>query len=575
VKAGIPSRLGAFLLDELVLLAVLIVVGIIAYFAGVHIGGSYVDWDPESILIILCAAALSYFLLFLWFLARGQTPGKWLVDIRAVDKRNGSEPGLGRMLLRETFGKWVSGCFFGLGWFWVIWDRDAQAWHDKIARTVVLYRRSQSSKYLAVLLLFGVPVLSVAFLWASLITRTRPQRGGEGIAMLPSMESKRPSQEAAAVRVPFIGCSSDGQSGPVPAPKGDVKVVQVDASAAQRLAYYESAQYTGSGVLAPRGWYCFGTYGSDGSHLFVTPQPINSDDLFSTAGGGFIGPAIQASTISGETSGRLEVARVIARVFPAQQAFVQSQIEEGIPSSDFPLGPYPKDKLIFQSDRIVEYQTPPHSEGLGTTVGSLQANDYPVNAVAILKGQAPDLLILMVRLPPGLNDLTSHIIQQMERDNAVSLSNEVSALNNQQHLVPSTGFAQVSVLGFRFGESAKDMGERAGSMGFHLGDCDQRSANAPEYVDCQLARDNGDSLTVTFLKGGLQRLDLKFRIENYDQVLKAIQRDHGIPRLVVLPGGTYLEWGSLTGPFDIDLDRADDMKEGHLEAVDLSRSQLD
>jgi len=203
----------------------------------------------------------------------------------------------------------------------------------------------------------------------------------------------------------------------LPAPKGAEKVVQIDASAAQRLAYYEAADY---GVLAPRGWYCFGTYGSNASNLYVAPEPIKGDDLFSTTWGGFTGPAIQASEISGETSGRLEVARVIARVFPAQKAFVQSQIEEGIPASNFPFGPYPKDKLIFQSDRIVEYQTPPHSEGLGT-LNSLQANNYPINGVAILKGQAPDLLHLRVRLPAGLNDLTSQIIQQFARDNAESL----------------------------------------------------------------------------------------------------------------------------------------------------------
>ena len=232
----------------------------------------------------------------------------------------------------------------------------------------------------------------------------------------PSETAK--SQEAPVVRVPFVGCSSDGQTGPVPAPKGDEKVVQIDARAAQRLAYYEAADY---GVLAPRGWYCFGTYGSNASNLYVAPEPIKGDDLFSTTWGGFTGPAIQASEISGETSGRLEVARVIARVFPAQKAFVQSVIKEGIePASGFPFGPYPNDKLIFQSDRIVEYQSPPLSEGLGT-ISSLRANDYPINVVAILQGQAPDLLLLTVRLPPDMNDLTSHIIQQIERDNAASL----------------------------------------------------------------------------------------------------------------------------------------------------------
>lgn len=199
-KASIPARLGAFLLDEFVCLALLIVIGVIAYSAGVHVGSSYEDFDPEALLIVLCAGALGYFLLLLWFLARGQTPGKWLMDIRAVDKRDGSEPGLGRMLLRETFGKWVSGCFFGLGWFWAIWDRDAQAWHDKIVRTAVLYRRTQTSKYLFVLVLFAAPVLSVLFLWALLITPRRPQGRGREVAVqeVSGLENQQQSNAASA-----------------------------------------------------------------------------------------------------------------------------------------------------------------------------------------------------------------------------------------------------------------------------------------------------------------------------------------------------------------------------------------
>ncbi len=32
----------------------------------------------------------------------------------------------------------LSKLFLGLGFFWAIWDKDGQAWHDKIAGTVVL-----------------------------------------------------------------------------------------------------------------------------------------------------------------------------------------------------------------------------------------------------------------------------------------------------------------------------------------------------------------------------------------------------------------------------------------------------
>jgi hypothetical protein len=226
------------------------------------------------------------------------------------------------------------------------------------------------------------------------------------------MNHHESGQAAPLARVPFVGCSSDGQTGPESAPKGVDKALQIDASAAQKLAYYKDEHTLG--ILAPRGWYCYGTYGSSGSTLFVTPQPIKTTDLFSTTWG-ITGPGIQLHEGNGETSGRFEVAQFIARVFPAQKVFVQHVIKEGLmPGSAFPLGPFPNDKLIYKSDRIVEYQTPPHSEGLGT-MSRLQASDYPVNGVAILQDQAPpDLLFLAVRLPPDIRYLTSHIIQHLE-----------------------------------------------------------------------------------------------------------------------------------------------------------------
>lgn len=56
------------------------------------------------------------------------------------------------MILRETIGKFLSGLVLGLGYFWAIWDKDSQAWHDKIAGTVVIkrYKKEGSQKMLFV-----------------------------------------------------------------------------------------------------------------------------------------------------------------------------------------------------------------------------------------------------------------------------------------------------------------------------------------------------------------------------------------------------------------------------------------
>ncbi len=75
---------------------------------------------------------------FFWFLSKGMTLGKWILGEKVVEKLTGNHPGFWRMILREVIGKFVSGLCFGLGYFWAIWDKDSQAWHDKIAGTVVV-----------------------------------------------------------------------------------------------------------------------------------------------------------------------------------------------------------------------------------------------------------------------------------------------------------------------------------------------------------------------------------------------------------------------------------------------------
>jgi hypothetical protein len=42
-----------------------------------------------------------------------------------------------------------------------------------------------------------------------------------------------------------------------------------------------------------------------------------------------------------------------------------------------------------------------------------KANDDPIDGVAILQGQTPDLLVLRVRLPPEQRDLAPGIIKDL------------------------------------------------------------------------------------------------------------------------------------------------------------------
>jgi hypothetical protein len=221
-----------------------------------------------------------------------------------------------------------------------------------------------------------------------------------------------PSQEP--VRVPFVGCASGGQQGPLKAPRKPSKLAAISPELAQRLAYYQAEN--GTGVLAPRGWHCIGTYGSNGDNLYITPEPINSSLLFSAGWKGFTGAAIQAADSYGGTSGRFEVARVIARVFPSHMKFAKDVIAEGEePASSFPQGPYPTDKLNYLSKEVVEYETPANQEGLGT-MSRLQRNGSPITGVAILDSKEQILFHLSLRLPSDSIDLGPAIIRQLEKD---------------------------------------------------------------------------------------------------------------------------------------------------------------
>ena len=189
--------------------------------------------------------------------------------------------------------------------------------------------------------------------------------------------------------------------------------VPITAKVAEALAYYATG--TGLGVLAPRSWYCYDMYGPGVSdYLYVGPQPIDGS-MFSIGRTGFVGPMIEVSHSLSNTGQRFHVAEIIARVFPAYKAFAAHLREEGT-GEPLKFGPYPKDVLTYKSDRRVEYRTPAQADGLGTYDSSLKKNGSPIEGVAMLTGRTPDLLLLSVRLPPGLNGLTSVIVRQVERD---------------------------------------------------------------------------------------------------------------------------------------------------------------
>jgi len=121
---GFWIRLAAAVIDYLVILAVSSLLSFLHALGGVF-------------------AILVYFLYYWLFTGlKGQTPGKMAVGIKVVNAA-GSVPGLGRAALREIPGKILSAIAIYLGFLWVIWDKQKQGWHDKIASTHVVRARAR------------------------------------------------------------------------------------------------------------------------------------------------------------------------------------------------------------------------------------------------------------------------------------------------------------------------------------------------------------------------------------------------------------------------------------------------
>jgi len=217
-----------------------------------------------------------------------------------------------------------------------------------------------------------------------------------GNAWCESAPAVKAPQGEKGQKVTVVGCPSDGQTGPVAVPdaaelaKWTPKLPQATA---QKLAYYRSADI---GVLAPRGWHCFGLYGSNGSMLIVAPEALDANDFFGAAPRPLTGPAVQVAISDGDTSGRFEVARIAARLFPKRMDLVQAVIDEGAPASDYPTGPFAGDIIKHRDGKKVVFETPADREGMGT-MSRLQKNAAPIDGVAMLAGD--NALMMVARVP--------------------------------------------------------------------------------------------------------------------------------------------------------------------------------
>jgi hypothetical protein len=209
-------------------------------------------------------------------------------------------------------------------------------------------------------------------------------------------------------RAPTVNCVGNDEVDSSQVQKGASVPIPVEQPIAEQIAYYKAEH--GSGIFAPKGWYCRAWNGSNGSFLAVTPKPI-PPPYFPLPS--ISGPAVTIATWDGESSGRVRVAVVASQLFSVAGAEFVARVrqEHLISESAFDPESYPDDQLQYLSDRFVEYTTAANHTGLGTD-GMLDMSNLPIRGLTILNlaDEANSLIEVRVRLPTNLGLLTEPIL---------------------------------------------------------------------------------------------------------------------------------------------------------------------
>ncbi len=139
--AGFWVRVGASIIDTIMLLIITVPITLMIY------GDSFLESEsmimgPADFLINYIFPAI---VVIVFWLYKSATPGKMILGLKVVDMNSGRPLSIGQAIGRYL-GYFVSTIPLLLGFFWVAWDRKKQAWHDKLASTVVVRDRNTVDK---------------------------------------------------------------------------------------------------------------------------------------------------------------------------------------------------------------------------------------------------------------------------------------------------------------------------------------------------------------------------------------------------------------------------------------------
>ncbi|MGI4844167.1 MAG: RDD family protein [Janthinobacterium lividum] len=134
---GFWARFGASLIDG-ILTAIVTLPILLAIYGMEYLDNETLIAGPADFFISYVLPSIVIVLLWSKFAA---TPGKMAVGAIIVDARTGGKPSTSQYVIRYI-GYFVSAIPLLLGYLWAGFDPRKQAWHDKMANTVVVRRKN-------------------------------------------------------------------------------------------------------------------------------------------------------------------------------------------------------------------------------------------------------------------------------------------------------------------------------------------------------------------------------------------------------------------------------------------------
>ena len=130
---GFWKRTVAVLVDTF--LIILVTLPILIWVYGIeYLNNEHMEKGSFDFIINYVFPTIAVILLWKYYQA---TPGKMIFKATIVDIKTGGKPTLKQWIIRYL-GYFVSLLPFGLGYFWVAFDKKKQGFHDKLANTVVV-----------------------------------------------------------------------------------------------------------------------------------------------------------------------------------------------------------------------------------------------------------------------------------------------------------------------------------------------------------------------------------------------------------------------------------------------------